>query len=268
MPFDPIAQGLGSFANAATNLIGINSQRTSRNRDRRQQYNQFMENLNLARGQNQMAREQFEEQKYLARSGLQVRVADAKKAGINPLAAMGMPTTGGSPVQLGGAPAQAPYAPPSNSADLAVMGQSIGRAIEAVADIFKEKKASEAQAGDIVKEPQRVTVSAKDSSAHAPAAQVGIGTLRMAKNLFLGTKSEKAAEQLEDDILGNITHFFMRSVTPPPKSQLPKGRVDWQFILPGVWYSVSREQKAAIDKWDSRKGKPIYVPIGKPKIRK
>ena len=46
------------------------------------------------------AREQFDEQKYLARHGIATRVADAKRAGLHPLFALGMGAQGGSPVSF------------------------------------------------------------------------------------------------------------------------------------------------------------------------
>lgn len=49
-----------------------------------------------------LAWENFGLQKDLAYNGLQARVADAKKAGIHPLAALGMQPMGGSPVPVGG----------------------------------------------------------------------------------------------------------------------------------------------------------------------
>lgn len=63
----------------------------------------------------------IEMQKDFAKKGIQWRVADAKKAGVHPLYALGANTTSFSPVSVG-----------SLGAGLSEMGQDISRAVEAV----------------------------------------------------------------------------------------------------------------------------------------
>lgn len=66
----------------------------------------------------QAANKQYKQQKEFAQSGIQWRVADAEKAGIHPLYALGAQTTSYSPVSVGGG-------------NFAEAGQNIGRAIDA-----------------------------------------------------------------------------------------------------------------------------------------
>lgn len=68
--------------------------------------------------QMQIARENMALQKEFAQSGVQWKVADAQKAGIHPLAALGANTTSFSPVSVG-------------STDYGSMGQDLGRAVKA-----------------------------------------------------------------------------------------------------------------------------------------
>lgn len=64
-------------------------------------------------------------QKEFAKSGIQWKVEDAKKAGIHPLAALGAQTTSFAPVSVGG---------PSIASGLASAGQDISRAIDTTRD--------------------------------------------------------------------------------------------------------------------------------------
>lgn len=82
------------------------------------------------------AREQFEWSKELARSGLSMRMADAKAAGIHPLFAVGAgaPSAGGS-ISVNSAAPPGLYDAGARDADvgagLANMGQGLGRALQA-----------------------------------------------------------------------------------------------------------------------------------------
>nr|QJB20469.1 MAG: DNA pilot protein [Microvirus sp.] len=66
---------------------------------------------------------QYDIAKEFAQSGIQWRVADAKAAGISPLAALGVPLASGPTMAIGGSGGSSPFSD---------MGQSLGRAIDAV----------------------------------------------------------------------------------------------------------------------------------------
>lgn len=68
--------------------------------------------------QERLAAQNIALQREFAQSGIQWKVADAKAAGLHPLAALGTQTTGFSPVSVG-------------STDFGSMGQDIGRAVKA-----------------------------------------------------------------------------------------------------------------------------------------
>lgn len=71
-------------------------------------------------------------QREFAQSGIQWRVADARAAGIHPMAALGAQTQSFSPIQVSGHPSSAsPYAGASTGSGVAAMGQDISRALQA-----------------------------------------------------------------------------------------------------------------------------------------
>lgn len=116
-PFDLI----GNFINAGASIAGANIQA---------QTNKQIAADNIAYqkefNQQQLAwgREQAQNQKQYAQEGIQWKVADAVKAGLHPLAAMGANTTSYSPVTLGGEAPQNNYS--------STMGQDLSRAAKAL----------------------------------------------------------------------------------------------------------------------------------------
>lgn len=76
-------------------------------------------NKAMNQAQLQLAREQFEWQKELAKNQIAWRVEDAKKAGLHPMAALGLQSTSFSPVSSSFTPMQAP-----DYSFLSDMGQS------------------------------------------------------------------------------------------------------------------------------------------------
>jgi len=71
--------------------------------------------------QERMAEKNIALQREFATQGIQMRVEDAKKAGIHPLAALGAQTTSFSPISVGGS---------SMAAGLSAAGQDIARAVD------------------------------------------------------------------------------------------------------------------------------------------
>lgn len=84
---------LGGAANAVTGILGANSKDAA---------NKATADANAA--QLALAREQIDFQKDLAKSQMQWRVEDAKKAGLHPMAALGLQSTSFSPVSSSFAP--------------------------------------------------------------------------------------------------------------------------------------------------------------------
>ena len=108
---------LPSIIGGGTQILGQWAQYDQAKKANKQNKQQFDANMAL--------------QREFAQKGIQWRVADAKKAGIHPLAAMGANTASASPVMAG--EHQNPYAGLSN------MGQNISRAM--LATMSREQKA-------------------------------------------------------------------------------------------------------------------------------
>jgi hypothetical protein len=92
----------------------------------------------------QFAQDQFKEQQFLSRHGIQTKINDAKQAGIHPLAALGQPLAGGSPVNISGnsgpaLPDGGKGAIPTSGATEMMMGQALGQALGGIIDIAREK---------------------------------------------------------------------------------------------------------------------------------
>lgn len=75
--------------------------------------------------QSRMAQQNIDLQREFAQNGIQWRVADANKAGVHPLAALGAQTVSFSPVSVGG------EVDNSMSTAMSNIGQDLGRAINA-----------------------------------------------------------------------------------------------------------------------------------------
>lgn len=86
--------------------------------------------------------------------------------------------------------------------------------------------------------PQDVTRSRPGEPFYEPSPIPGVGFLEMPDGTLQAVKSKDAAELLEDDMLGNLKHFFSRTVlpmlgmgTPPKGKKLKPGSkwwVDWK----------------------------------------
>lgn len=87
----------------------------------------------------QIARENMALQREFAQSGVQWKVADAQKAGIHPLAALGANTTSFSPVSVGDLKG-------SNFGD---MGQDLGRAVKAAMSDNDRKEETQREANKL-----------------------------------------------------------------------------------------------------------------------
>ena len=116
---------VGGVLGAATSLFGSNKSAESQ---------QKANEMNM-----QLAREQMAYQKELAQSQIQWRVEDAKKAGLHPMAALGLSPMSYSPVSGSAVGSTYDYSGVGNS--LQQMGQDIDRARLAGLDREERKKA-------------------------------------------------------------------------------------------------------------------------------
>lgn len=118
--FGDIMEGVGKGLPIVGDLIGraIDGDRPER------QFNQeqIRQNYNAAKNR--------EDQYNFAQNAIRWRVADAKAAGLHPLAALGAQTSSFSPVSVGDSPQNTA---PSDGEFIGRMGQNLGRAISSVA---------------------------------------------------------------------------------------------------------------------------------------
>lgn len=114
---------------------------------------------------------QLDWQKELARNGIQMRVADAKAAGLHPLYALGAPAFNPSPINVGQADSSQLHGPGVSDA-LAKMGQGVERAASA----FKkpeEKALNELQRAQIENlQLQREHIAAQTEHTRAQTASI------------------------------------------------------------------------------------------------
>lgn len=118
-----------------------------------------------------LARENLAFQREAATSGIQWKVADAQKAGIHPLAALGANTFSPSPVSMGG---EAP------KFDFGSVGQDLGRAAKAMQGAEMRKEVDEEQArrltlekGRLENDILRAELNSKVARSGPRSAQIG-----------------------------------------------------------------------------------------------
>lgn len=161
---DPISIGalLGGIGQAAGGIGGLFNQGSSRVDN--SSFYQNWRNDDMA-----FAREQFNYQKQLAESGIRMRVADAKAAGLHPLAALGASGTSITPISVGGG-YSVDHGGSSRGSDigssLANMGQGIGRAVAATQS--KEERMQSAYEMTV----QRQQIASNDLDLQIKAAQL------------------------------------------------------------------------------------------------
>lgn len=229
-------------------------------------------NILQARSSNKQQAQQYSQQaswqEKLAREGIQMRVADAKKAGIHPLAAIGAQGAYSSPVSVGG----------KQMADMSTFGQDVTRAAMAQssqadrklmdiqlsnAKLDNEMKQIEVTtarrrlagqlgpglpdlingsksgvSSDIQIEPARITSHAPGKPAHEAGHLAGTGFVRNADGSLTPVPSELVTDRIEDKLIPETQWQLENYLGPtgkdgekykPSKKYLPKGYKDWRW---------------------------------------
>lgn len=125
---------------------------------------------------NKFAREQFAWQQEAAKNQVQWRVADARKAGIHPLAALGIMPTSFSPTAMDS----------GGGTNFAGMGQSLDRAIGAYMSRGQREKLAQAAAMDAAVQRKRDAVLF-DQQVRANEIDMAIGASQLARLKAPGT---------------------------------------------------------------------------------
>jgi hypothetical protein len=249
----------GDVFNAVSSPINYNAQKKQQNIDRAH-FGQSME-----------------QQKEFAQNGIQWKVADAKKAGIHPLAALGAQTYNAAPALAGGS--QAPQV-------AAEMGQNIDRALLSM--VRKEDRSAASQRAkeinrledeikiielnnrmktlqgggqlppavpNMVKDKPSIRTSGKSDSPQTEAGDKrAYVEVPMGDGSIMMTPSEDSKMGYEDMIVPEtmvskrmyFDPLFKNEVSAKPaKSSLPKGYKDWEYSpRSGSWYPVKRKGRS------------------------
>ena len=209
-------------------------------------------------------------QKEFAQKGLQWRIADAKKAGIHPLAAIGASTHSAAPAMVGGSPMI------HEGDSMSAMGQDIGRAIAShttnhqrkMMDLqlenakmdneFKQMELVSArrrlsgQVGpgipdDVINKPAEVTSHAKGRRNIEAGSVTSTGYARGAGGILTPVPSKDVKERIEDQFIPETVWSAQNYLGPtfgstsnkPPKKEWVKGAKDYQWsVSKGAWEPV------------------------------
>lgn len=208
-------------------------------------------------------------QKEMATTGIQKRVADAKAAGIHPLAALGASVSYGSPASVGTAPI----------ADMSQMGQDIGRAVAATAtnherkmmdiqldnaqldnemkriEVTNARRSLTGQVGPGVPDqvqnmPAQVTSHASGRRNIEAGSVTSTGFARTPGGGLTPVPSRDVKERIEDQMIPELVWAAQNYMGPmlgssknkPPKSELPKGYSDWYWSYPDFAWKPSKNK--------------------------
>ena len=240
--FDNIFDGVaGPVIGTIGGLIGADMQRES-NRDARvQQEGQFGQSMELARHQQQYQEgidarnfaayeEERDYNRRMREHGIPVRVKDAKNAGIHPLAALGMPTTGGSPISIpssgGGSglgPSPSGISPGGDpGGTIAALGQNIGRAIDA--------KMSEQENADNKRKRLWEVWDAGKNGQILPNLEVMEST--ESSNVLKGIVGTHATSAVDKNLKAEINNFAMKKW----------GHTRWEITATGKIQALSKSE--------------------------
>jgi len=206
--------------------------------------------------------EQF--QREFAQQGIQWRVADAKKAGIHPLAALGGSTHQASPAIVGSSQGY------SAAQNISQMGQDISRAIMAKSsnhqrqvmdlqlenmkmdnemkalEIASQRRRLSGQIGpgmpdNVLIKPAEVTSSVKGRPDIEAGTISSSGYMRTPKGGLMPVPSKDSKERMEEMVVPEAAWTLDNYISPwysnknkPPRKYLPKGAKDWEWSASGA----------------------------------
>lgn len=179
-------------------------------------------------------------QKEFAKSGLQWRVEDAKKAGIHPVAALGASGTSFSPISISEPSPPRLRDSPDIGDVLGSMGQNISRAIQATAslgdrlDLQMKEEQLKGMKLDNALRSQRLAPPAPSQVGPAmptePVIQPDVSFTKTTRGGLAPVPSEAFADRAEDQWLPQIAWGFRNLIAPvfPENRGLADGEV-WMW---------------------------------------
>lgn len=163
---------------------------------------------------NDFAREQFKYQRDAARSQVQWRVEDAKKAGIHPLAALGIMPTSFSPTMMEG----------GGGTNFGGMGQNIDRALGAYMDGPRRRKLEQLEAEETIRTRKREDVLF-DQQVRANEIDIAVGASQLARLKAPGTAAPLDAAPGSVDVVPDRVVVG----SPGEPARAPGMVTDYQF---------------------------------------
>jgi hypothetical protein len=181
-----------------------------------------------------MMKAQMDAQREFAQKGVRWKVADAKEAGISPLAALGAQTHSFSPMSVGGGPS--PMSHLGNA--ISDMGQNIGRSLMATAT-NEERKRQILQTQNLRLKNQKLKQDLamdQQGNSYARVSNAGNPPMPNVQNRpSLVTGQNPSKKQLQSgDIADQGFAFTGTGLAPIPSSDV-KERIEDQIIPEAAW---------------------------------
>lgn len=227
--FSSIGKVVGGVVNGVTGILGINSQKDANSQA------------------NALAREQLEYQKELHKNQIQWKVEDAKKAGLHPLAALGVSPSSFSPVS--GASSGVNYSGLNGVGDmLSDLGQDIDRSILQAKTKEEQKDALRLQNQSIA-----LDLRGKDLNNQILEAELASRRARLAQMMAPPTPASSGLPAARYAIPGQVDGRLRR-----PSGTVQTGDTRYQFqqtpngafsFEPGNDWAQLYEDKFPLDYW-------------------
>ena len=219
--FSSIGKVVGGVVNGVTGILGINSQKDANSQA------------------NALAREQLEYQKELHKNQIQWKVEDAKKAGLHPLAALGVSPSSFSPVS--GASYGVNYSGLNGIGDtLSDMGQDIDRSILQAKTKEEQKDALRLQNQSIA-----LDLRGKDLNNQILEAELASRRARLAQMMGPPTPASSGLSAARYAIPGQSESRFMDETIP--KYGFVVDDAGRRTLVPGQDYASLHEDKLGLE---------------------